>query len=315
MKKVFTVIGVILMVVLTVAVAVGVLVYTGVIGKETLNKESVYIYTTEDGCKYTEAEWDWKPVEYKKLINYVDTTGVATQTISLYLEDDVYYNVTVPVTDYIYDYGKTVWAVDGSYMIRVISGASLDNLSSLAGIDNGQALNQTTLCTQDSRKGQKTIVTLIDSYAIIANVYYGDDTYSIIRNSLSSENSSYVFDVSYADDYVELEKLSYVGEYVGQVVFQDVSLEQQKYMFADGVLWSSSVFEPLYKTKELYLERICAASGQGIDETYSTDGMFYAKSGNYYLGLVSYNSNTTIVFLGDGEETKCNIISVMHYLR
>ena len=316
MKKVFTVIGGVLMLALTVTVVVGVLFYTGVIGKEVLNEQKVFVYTTDEGYKYTEAVWDWKPAEFKKLINYVDTSAEEKQTVTLHLEEDTYYDVTIPMKDYIYDYGKTIWAVDGSYMIRVVSGATLDNLSSLAGIDNGLALNQTTICTQDNRKGQKTIATLIDDFAVIANVYYGDDVYSIIRDSLGSGVQSYVLDeVSYADDYVELEKLSYTGKFVGQVVFQEINLEQKKYMFADGVLWCSSVFEPLYKTQDDYLKRLYTASGQGIDETYYADGMFYAKSGNYYLGLVSYNSNTTIVLLGDGEETKCNIISIMHYLK
>jgi hypothetical protein len=276
----------------------------------------VYTYQNESGYIYTEAEWEWSPIEYKKTINYVDTQGESTRSVSVLLNGDTYYDITLPDEDYIYDYGKTIWAVDGSYMIRVVADATLDNLSKLAGIDNGLSLNKTTLCTQDNHKGAKTIVTLIDTYAIIANVYYGDDTYSIIRDSLSSGESSYeLSNVSYADDYTELDKLVYSGNYVGQVVFQEVSLEQQKYMFADGVLWVSTDFNSMYSIIDTYLNRICTSSGQSIDETYENSGMFYAKSGDYYLGLISYNSNTTIVLLGDGEESKCNIISIMSYLR
>jgi hypothetical protein len=316
MKRVLKVIGCILAVAVTIAIVVGVLIYTGVIGKEVLNSQSVYIYTTDDGYTYTEAQWDWKPIEYKKHINYVDVEDQPKQTVTLHLEDDVYYDVTIPDKDYIYDYGKTIWAVDGSYMIRVISDASLNNLSSLAGIDNGLALNQITICTNEKKKGQRIVATLVGSYAVIANIYYGDDVYSIIRDSLSSGVASYTIDeVPYADNYVELEKLSYIGNYVGQVTFQEVNLEQQKYMFADGILWISSVFEPLTTTKKIYLERLYAASGMGIEEEYSSGGMFYAKSGDYYLGLVSYNANTTIVMLGNGEESKCNIISMMNYLK
>lgn len=316
MKKVLTVLGGVLAIGVTIAIVVGVLMYTGVFNKDVLNEQKVYIYKTEEGYKYTEAKWDWKPVEFKKYINYVESSSLEKQKVVLHLKGDEYYDVSIPMNDYIYDYGKTVWAVDGSYMIRVVADATLDNLSALAGIDNGDALNQTTICTQDNQKGQRTIATLVNGYAIIANVYYGDETYSIIRDSLMSTNESYVRDeVSYADDYVELDKLSYSGQYVGQVTFQNVDLEQHKYMFEDGTLWCSSVFDNLYNTEVDYLNRLCAASGEKIDETYKVDGMFYAKSGNYYLGLVSYNSNTTIVLLGDGEETKCNIISIMNYLK
>lgn len=316
MKRVFTIIGGVLVLVITIVTVIVVANYTGLLGSDILNGQDVYVYTTSDGHTYTEAVWNWSPVEYKKVINYVDTSQVQKLTVSLHLDGDVYYDITLPVSEYIYDYGKTIWAIDGSYMIRVISDATMDNLSSIAGVDNGLALNKTTICTMDKSRGVKTIATLIDSYAIVANVYYGDETWSILRDALSNGSTSYAVDrVSYADDYVELKELSYSGKYVGQIVFQDVDLKQKKYMFADGVLWVSSTFSNIMDVKDTYLKRLTTSSGCGVEETYNTGGMFYAKSGDYYLGLISYNSNTTIVLFGNGEETKCNIITIMHYLK
>lgn len=316
MKRVLTIIGCILMVLLTCGVVVGVLFHTGILGKEVLNKQTVFTYSSEDGRIYTEATWDWKPAEYKGKISYVDTSTVSKQVVTVHLSDNIYYDITLPVSEYIYDYGKTIWAIDGSYMVRVVANATLDNLASLAGIDNGESLNQITLTSKEGRKGARTIVTLVDSYAIIANVYFGDEVYSTLCDSLSSGATSYEVDYSsYIESATELEKLTYVGNYVGQVIFQEVSLEQKKYMFEDGTLWVSSSLVPLYEAKDTYINRMCVASGQPIDEVYDVPGMFYAKSGDYYLGLISYNSNTTIVLLGDGEESKCNIISVMKYLK
>ncbi len=315
MKKVFTIIGGVLVLIITVVVVMLIANYTGLFGDDVLNKQDVYVYTTNDGHTYTEARWNWKPVEFKKLINYTDTSSLPKVTVALHLDGDMYYDISLPNDEYIYDYGKTIWAIDGSYMVRVISGASMDTLSSVAGIGNGLALNQTTICTQDKVKGMKTIATLIGSYAVVANVYYGDEAWSILRDSLSNGSTSYVIDdISYADGYVELKELSYTGKYVGQVVFQNVDLTQHKYMFEGGVLWVSSTFDKLVDVKNTYLKRLIAASGGSIEETYSANGMFYAKSGSYYLGLIAYNANTTIVLFGDGEETKCNIITIMHYL-
>lgn len=316
MKKVYAVIGCILVVILTVAIVIGVLFYTGKFDKDILSQQNVYVYTTESGLKYTEAKWDWRPAEFKDIINYVDTSELGTQKVTLHLEGNNFCDVSIPLNEYVYDYGKTIWAVDGSYMVRVIGDASLDTLSSLAGIDDGVALNQTTICTADGKKGQRTITTLVDDFAIIANVYYGDENYSILRDSLVELNESYIIeDVEYSDDYVELERISYSGQFVSQVIFQDITMEQKKYIFEKGVLWCSYIFDDLDDIKNEYLCRLCAMSGEKIEETYTVDGMFYAKSGDFYLGLISYNSNTTIVMLGDGDESKCNIVSTIHNLR
>lgn len=316
MKKVITIICSVLAVCLTIGFVVWVLFYTGILGKEVLNQQTVYRYTTSEGLVYTEAEWTWKPVEYRKVISYVNSSNLPSQTVALHLYDNVYYDVAIPDSEYIYDYGKTIWAIDGSYMIRVVGDATMDNLSMLAGLDNGQTLNQVTLCSQDKQKGCKIIVTLVDGYAIIANVYYGDETYSIIRDSLSNGKGSYDFDASsYLNDYILLNDLSYNGRYVGRVVFQEVDLETRKYMFEDGTLWTSCNFDSMLNTRQTYINRLCAASGHKLDEVYQTQSIYYAKSGDYYLGLISYNANTTIVIMGDGEESKCNIISCIRHLR
>lgn len=316
MKKVIAIVGSVLIVCLTGLIVVGVIVYTGVLNKNILNKETVYVYSTDDGYVYTESEWDWKPAEFKGAISYVDTVTDFKQKVTLCLDDNTYYDVIIPNIDYIYDYGKTVWAIDGSYMIRVIANATMDNLSSLAGIDNSIPLTQTTICSPDNQKGSRTIATLVNSYAIIANVYYSDNVFSILRDSLSSGKSPYApSEPDYSDEYVELDKLSYFGKYIGQVTFQEVSLEQKKYMFQDGTLWCSSVFDNFINTKETYLKKLCTITNAKIDESYQAGGIYYAKAGNYYLGVVAYNTNTTIVFLGDGEESKCNIIFMINYLK
>lgn len=316
LKRIFSIIGAILILCVTGAIVIGALTYTGIIDWDRAQGQHVFEYTTEDGYKYTERDWEWSPVEYKKKINYVDVTGVATRTVNMHLTGDTYYTITIPDVDYIYDYGKTLWASDGTYMIRVVGEATLTNLASLAGIDNGDSITQTTLCTREDVKGARTIVTLIDSYAIIVDVYSGDTVYSILRDSLANNKmSTTITECTYTDDYLELEKLTYTGDYVAQVVFQDISLVQEKYLFAEGSLWVSSDLDNYVRLEDTYLKLLCEASSTSISRTYKADGMFYAAAGDYSLGLISYNSNTTIVLLGDGEEAKCNIISIMNYLK
>ena len=103
MKKVLTVLGGVLAIGVTITIVVGVLMYTGVFNKDVLNEQKVYIYKTEEGYKYTEAKWDWKPVEFKKQINYVESSSLEKQKVVLHLEGDEYYDISIPMNDYIYD--------------------------------------------------------------------------------------------------------------------------------------------------------------------------------------------------------------------
>ena len=192
----------------------------------------------------------------------------------------------------------------------------MDNLSKIAGLDNGVNINQITLCSPDKEKGKKTIVTLVDSYAIVADIYIGEDNYSIVRDSFLNGLTSYTFDeIPYDENAKELTSLSYVGNFMPQIIFSDIDLYQRKYMFEEGTLWTQSVVKNLAGTKKEYLAKMYATTHMPITEYYQDAGVYYAKSGDYYLGLIVYNSNTTIALLGSGEEAKCNIINIMSSLR
>lgn len=312
MSKGLKVTIIIISIIITLGIVVGILWYTGFFEKEESDRETVFRYETEDGHIYTEAEWSWKPIVYQEVIPYMeDTSNIDRITIALSLDDDTFYDVTIPNKEYIYDYGKTVWAKDGSFTIRVIGDASVDNLSAIAGINNGENINARTLSTKLKIKGSKTVATLVDNYAIVVDVYSNDESYTIIRDSLSSNNKSYKISEFYIDDVLILDKLSYEGRFISQSKFKEINLIQNRYMFENGILWTQSVVKPFYETKNIYLSKLVASSGSLVTEIYDTSKMFYAKAGDYYIGLVYYNSNTTIAFIGCGEEAKCNIISLM----
>lgn len=305
-----------LSVVITLVVVLFVLFYTGILNIRDYDGITVYTYQTDDGKVYTEATWDWKPQESRKVMKYVDAPASEMRTITLALGGNTYYKVSIPLVPIISDLGSTVYAVDGSFMIRVIKNSNLDSLSLTAGIDDGVAINQTTICSPETKKGKKTIATLMGDTAIIADVYSGDDTWSIIKKSISNAQEPYEeTQVNYADGYSRLSKISYTGKFAARVIFQEVTLEQKKYLFEDGALYLQSVVKPLSEVKTEYAVRLCQMSGSSIDSVYDKDGMYYAKAGDYYLGLLAYNSNTTIVLIGYGEECKCNIINSMNYLK
>lgn len=313
MRKIVLVIVSVLTVAITGLIVVAVLSYTGIIGGDLLDRRTVRVYEDENGNVYTEANWTWKPIESKKVISYHDDVSTKRRDVTLLLSDTEFYDMEVPDVPCVYDFGRTVWAEDGSFMIRVIGDASIDNLASLAGIDNGENMNQYTLRNKDGVKGQRILATLIGNTAIVVNVYSGDDAYSILFDSISKNRNVYEFNgVQYSKDCKVLSEVSYSGKYTRSVIVNDVSLHQIKYMFEDGSLWHQVVVKTFDDTCREYMIKICAFSRVGqIEELYNNGSVLYARSGDYYLAVISYNSNTCLTIVGQGEEAKCNIVSIL----
>ena len=313
MKKVLKIIISILVILITIATVAFALIKTGVIDLTKIDKVNVYTHKDDNGFVYTTREWDWTPAKTTETIKYVDTTNIEKQTVSVNISGINYYSIDVPVGAYIYDYGKTIWAEDGSYLIRVISDCTLDNLSLMAGIDDGEALDQVTLTSKESRRKARTLCKLVDDdTAVVINVYSGSDTYSIIRDSLVSNNEMIHKDtIEYSDNFKELDAISYSGKFVAQVIYSQIDLDWLRYLFEDGELSIYAKFDSLAMVRSDVLAQLIVYAGAPIDEMYEDENVVYAKAGDWYVGMVRHNTNTTIVFIGSGEEAKCNIVSLI----
>lgn len=311
LKKVFLFLGGLLLVALTIGVAVFVLSYTGVINTKPVDLTSVYVYHDDAGRTYTEAEWDWHPIESKKIISYVDTIRTPTTKVVLSFDNYTYYDMVIPDVPYIQDFGKTIWAEDGSFMVRVIGDATMENLSAIAGIDNGENMNQYSLRSKSGVKGSRTIATIIGTTAVVVNVYDGDAAFSIMHDALSNNRTTYsIADVPYAKSCKTLSQLVYTGQFIPSIEVVKASLYQERHLFENGSLWSQSVTKSFDDTSTLYLIKISALSDtRVIEEVYNDGKVLFARSGDYYLGVVKVNANTCTVLVGEGEEAYCNIIA------
>lgn len=315
MKKAGTIIICTLGILLTLGVGIFTLFQVGVLEFRGMDTVNVYTYTDDMGRKYTEREWDWKPIESKELIEYVDVSELEKQTVTLSLTPGTFYDLEIPIGNYIYDYGKTIYAEDGSYLIRVVADCSLDDLSSTAGIDDGINIDKVTLTSPEDKKGMKIVCTLIDKYAIIVNVYSGNENYSTLCDALLNKETYSIPSITKSEDFKLLDSITYSGEYVAQVVFKSIDLSWNKYLFEEGELVTAVSYSPMTDTFDEYITKLMAFSRSPISELYQSKSMCYAKAGEYELGLLEYNDNTVIVLIGRGEESKCNIVSIMQYLK
>lgn len=313
-KKIMSTLACVISIVATLAIVLFVLFRTGVLNPNGVLPTEVRTFTTDDGLIYTEKIWTWNPIESKKIISYHEGVSDKTTVVSLALDNSVYYDIRIPDIPYIYDFGKTVWAEDGSFMIRVVGQASMDNLSALAGIDNGENINQYTLRSKDGVKGAKTLATLIDGTAIIINVFDNDNYYSILRDSISNNRKSYeIEEIPYSKGCKTLSVLEYSGRYTRSVRDDNSkSLSQSKYLFEDGALWIQTMVIPYEQAVKYSLEKLVTSSKSGkVEQIYQTDSVSFASSGDYYVAVVYLNTNTSITYVGEGEEALCNIISMI----
>lgn len=309
MKKVLIIITSII-----VTIGLGYMLYVNLITmKENNTEQKELVVVTErfadTGQKYTKREFRWEENKSdNSILNYVDTVKVEKQMVSVELNDYEYCDIVIPKGDYIMDLNKSILAADGSYSIRVIDGVTMDNLAALAGLTEYTALTQYTITSAEKDRGAKVVATLIGDYAVIATIYSGDDTYSILRDSLQRNMKPYrVEDATYVENVEILKDIQSSNIYYPQVEvsINDMNINTQYY--EDGFLQQTIQLDPLYLVEELWLVKLNNISGSGIDSSYKGEGYSFHSANDYYLACKEENSNTVIVLLGKGEEAKANI--------
>lgn len=314
MNRVFKIIGILI---LSASLIVVAFLFYNHLTEETVNgtNSSVVYNYTEDGKVYTTLNWRWQPIESKLMIEEVSEVTLPTRTIPMHLEENIYVDVEIPDVDVVQDYGKTVWASDGSFILRVLGNVTIDSLPESLGIDEFEVVNDNTIMTPSTKKGSKIIATVVDNYAIVANVYTGNETYSIIKETVENVTSYTVDSTHISDDAKTLDSLPYNGSFAPQISVQNIGLESKQYLFENGSLWLETCLQPLHKAEELYLNKLYKLSNCLIESTYTEHGIFYATAGDYHVCIIAYNTNTCVVLFGSGEEAYANIVYAISYLK
>lgn len=271
-------------------------------------------FTNEDGLKYTQLEWSWKPCEIKETPVLVDSI-LPTKQVYLLMEDNRYCLINVPSNiEYFYDYGKAIYAKDGSYCVYIVK-ADASNLSSLAGIKHSENITKSSITNKVSKnKEYRVIASLIGEtgYGVICEVYKGNDVYTTIYNNFLKDNLSLV-QVN-VPSVIRLEELpKYAGNFTHQININGLSLSLERYLFEDGYLYKTADYSSIEDIKTKYLSLLMCMSGTQEVYEYSSDNICFYEAGNCYLGLLKYNDNTTVITIGQGEEAKCNVLYSLTY--
>lgn len=278
----------------------------------------------DDGTVSTKRKWIFSPYKSKDIINEEPSTDgeIVTRKIPMLVADNMYFLVPVPEGDYEWDFGRTLWMIDGSVRVRVIGGSTEEELDKIAGIDNPRidSISSTkVLRSPIDKEGVKTIATIIPrtSYAVVVDLYKDIPGYfNVVYNSILSgvKNPQVVKNTSYLNEETstKLDSLpSIVSNIKPTVTFNNLSMSLDSYLFRDGSLYITGVTEKFARVKRDYSAFFEVMSGGVLDSYYDTNRVLYGTRNEYTIGVINYNSNSTIVLLGRGEEAIVNILSII----
>lgn len=237
-------------------------------------------------------------------------------TLTLCLDTRYYYDINIPVgVDYVTDFSKYVYAEEPSFTIQVLSNVNDTDFSNKVSIDNAVTLTQNVVRTKEGKSGpQEAAILLNNDRAIILRCYDCPEVFATVLESFVDEkNVPYEADgILYIKDYTVLEALSYKGLYEPSVINKAELSTTQLFKFDEGCLSVAVTLNKFSDVRDLYLKRLNTVSGCAIEEVYEDDLFYYAKAGNFYLGIYEDNYNTQTIAFGCGEESKCNIISILN---
>lgn len=320
MKKIGSTILAVVMILITVILIVALLIKNGVINLIKEEPPKIMEYTTELGKVFTENTSIWEPCVVEKTPINLETPITQTKKVYLHLTNNDYYEIEIPSNyDYEWDYGKTVYGVNGEFVIRIVNNSDFNNIAELAGIEDAVSLNNFTITNNyiEEIPTYRILASLIGDtgYSVICEVYKGNDLFTSLCNSVTDGIDNLVSinfnnEISYLDDLPV-----YEGKFAERGLTSDFSLVTEKYKFADGDIYLRADVRPLSSITNEYITLLTLSSGDESVTGYYGKGFLYFESNNCYLGMYSYNSNTTEILIGKGEEAKCNILGVLNKLK
>ena len=325
MRKLLSVLISIIVIASTIALILFMLQKNGVIDVFKSKEPDKMEYTNFEGKIYTEDNSVWEHVESNEPIVLKDLIVPSKNKVYLHLTGTDYYSIEIP-SNYSYSniMGKSIYADNGEFEIHIMSNTDITSLSDTSvEYDEGSFvnINSTTVAySQSHGKFKKsysvTIKSLIGEteYSIICTIYKGEDVYRCLVDSLNMGIDNLV-SLNYDGESNNISSLPvYEGKYVARGLSSDFSLLTDSYKFIDGHIYFQAVANPVGSILNEYITLLSVLSNCTTISSYYGEGILYFTGGDYYLGMYCYNSNTTEVMIGKGEEANCNILDVLNRL-
>lgn len=243
------------------------------------------------------------------------TVATDTTTVQLSLTDKLYYNIKIPAdVSYVTDYAKYVYGEDPNFTVTVLSNVSESNFSRTLSIDKAVTLTKNCVRTKEGVRGPQEAAVLIDDKVVVVRCYNAPDVFATVLSCFVDENNKpyEVTGIRYDKYYKTLMSLSYKGTMVPTAVNQVQIGSTMLFKFDGGSMYATKQLKTFNDCKSCILKKLNTVSGCVIDEEYEDSNFYYAKAGDFYVGVYKENYNTQLVAFGSGEESLCNIIFLLN---
>lgn len=313
-KKIFAVIFVIF----TLSVIFFVLYKMEIISLPWLENQeavTVHVVKNDDGSMKTTRETTFIPLKgyTKRVLTRTNIGNLSKDTIYMCLKNEYYFPISVPAgMEYEYQFGKSAFNLDGLFDISVHGCTGMDFVGDIANTGREmKSVSQYIIATEENTKGEQVIARYFpnDEICLVAHVYDDNELYtciydSITRNDIVVAPSDYnIFSANILD------KLEYNGRYIPSIVINDIDGFAEFHQFESGALVLTNRYEDMETTANLFIRKIIMESGSDqIKSMYQSPHVQYYKIGQWHLGLINQNSNTTTVLYGYGDEALSNIM-------
>ena len=263
------------------------------------------------------SKFEFKPQKVKGKIERANPAE-SVRTIRLYLGNSVYYPVEVPLDmEIITDNSKYIYAKDNSINVSILSNTDMNNFSEFVGIQDSETIQQFLIRGKDKKnKPQEAAKAIANGKSIVVRAYNNPVAFETVFKGLEDNSYSTYECNGLTIDEVQTQVLESLPTYTGYHVSVNPGLAdeiQNIYNFNDGSL---TISKEIVKYKDAVIETGAKSAivnnSTVADKVYNSDSIYYAEQGDYTVGVIAVNFNTSITLFGNGEEARYNIIAFLN---
>ena len=315
MKKVLKTIGILLGVAILIGGGIFAALHFGLVSVDKIIDNPIKVMKDEYGKIYTQDLWEWNPKENTgKIIYTPETSNDISHKEVLEIDENKFIECHIPDGYEVRnDNLKTIYARDGSFIVRICTGVTEKTLPQMAGMKSYQESDGVYL-TLAKEKGAYTIAKMLDKFnGIIIKVYADSEAYSVLLDYCKDDIS--IFTDIDCNSLISMESLPECDKAWLPIVELDTgSLSLNANYFSDGYLYIQNKVTSRNECRTYCIKRISMQSAEDIKSFINSNGIKYAyyESGEYSSAVLEISSNQFVVMNGKGIEAKENILHILH---
>lgn len=255
-----------------------------------------------------ELSFDFSKKDSNAKVTYEGTADL-TKEVKLYIGDGYSYAVRVPADMTVTtDYSTYVCSVDETVQIRIITGATIENLKEISQIRDARELKPYVIGSELKKKGiQEAAAHIVNDKAVIVQSAGNSRAYETILQGLllNSYKRVEVGEIEASD--LVTKRLSKLPDYEwsldsGFTIEFDEKL-QKAYVFKQGSLTITREMRGFRDAVDNMSKKLVTVAGDNVArKIYEDDGFLYVELKDFTAAIIEENYNTCVTVFSSGDE-------------